>query len=54
MKTILMLKYGKKYSSESVNKIVNDTSRKYNYVFITDDPVYLYPIVKTISLTDGI
>lgn len=45
MKTILMLKYGTKYSADDVNKIVNDTGRKYTYICFTDDPTGLDSIV---------
>lgn len=53
MKTILMLKYGTKYSKEDVDRIINATGRKYNYMCITDD-TDLDPIVKTIPLPEGI
>ena len=54
MKTILTLKYGKKYPAAAVNQIFEDTGGKYNYVCITDDPTDLYPEIKTIPLPDGI
>ncbi len=54
MQTILMLKYGKKYSAADVNRIVNDTGRKYTYVCFTDDPAGLDPIVVACPLPDDI
>jgi hypothetical protein len=54
MQTILMLKYGKKYSAADVNRIVNDTSRKYNYACITDDPTDLDPLIAAIPMPEGI
>ena len=54
MKSILMLKYGTKYSAEDVNKIVEDTGRKYTYVCFTDDPTGLDPIVVAWPLPDDI
>jgi len=54
VKTILTLKYGKKYPASAVNQIFEDTGGKYNYVCITDDPTDLYPEIKTIPLPDGI
>lgn len=45
MKTILMLKYGTKYTADDVNRIVNATERKYTYICFTDDPTGLDPIV---------
>lgn len=40
-----MLKYGDKYSSEDVNRIVEATGRKYTYICFTDTPDDLDPIV---------
>jgi hypothetical protein len=54
MKTILTLKYGEKYSAADVNRIVNDTGRKYNYACITDDPTDIDPIVKIIQLPEEV
>ncbi len=54
MKSILMLKYGTKYSAEDVNKIVEDTGRKYTYICFTDDPTGLDPIVVAWPLPDDI
>jgi hypothetical protein len=54
MQTILMLKYGEKYSAEDVNRIVNDTGRKYTYVCFTDDPSGLDPIVVAWPLPDNV
>lgn len=50
MQTILMIKYGEKYSAADVNRIVTDTGQKYNYACITDDPTDIDPIVKIIPL----
>lgn len=54
MKSILTLKYGEKYSSDYVNKIVEKTNRKYEYFCITDDPSGLDPAVNTIELPDNV
>lgn len=49
-----MLKYGKKYTSDDVNKIVYETGKKYSYACLTDDPVNLDPIIKVIPLPDEV
>ena len=48
-----MLKYGTKYSKQDVDRIINATGRKYNYVCITDDDT-LDPIVTTIPLPEDV
>lgn len=53
MKTILMLKYGTKYSKIDVDRIIEATGGKYNYVCITDD-TNLDSRVKVIPLPDEI
>jgi hypothetical protein len=50
MKTILMLKYGKKYSAQDVNRIVYETGGKYNYTLLTDDSSNLDPRVNVIPI----
>ena len=50
MKTILMLKYGNKYSAEDVNRIVYETGKKYSYTCVTDDSTNLDPIINIIPL----
>ena len=50
MKTILTLKYGSKYSSDDVNRIYTDTSGKYNYVCVTDNPEGLISNIYTIPI----
>jgi len=54
MKTIVTLKYGTKYSADDVNKIVEATERKYNYLCFTDDPVGLDPIIISCPLPDDV
>lgn len=54
MKTIFTLKYGTKYSAADVNKIVEETGRKYTYVCFTDDPTGLDPIVVAHPLPDNV
>jgi len=54
MKTIVTLKYGTKYSSDDVNKIVEATGRKYIYLCFTDDPTGLDPIIISCPLPDDI
>jgi hypothetical protein len=53
MKTILMLKYGTKYSKEDVDRIIEATGGKYNYACITDDTT-LDPRVKIIPLPEDV
>ena len=53
MKTILMLKYGTKYSKKDVDRIIEATGGKYNYVCITDDTT-LDPRVKVIPLPEDV
>lgn len=50
MKTILTLKYGNKYTSNDVNRIVECTNNKYNYVCVTDDPIGLHPDIYTFPI----
>jgi len=47
MRTILTLKYGNKFSSESVNNIYEKTNGKYHYVCLTDDPTGIDPAIET-------
>jgi len=47
MRTILTLKYGNKFTSESVNSIYEKTNGKYHYVCLTDDPTGLDPAIET-------
>jgi hypothetical protein len=54
MRTIVTIKYGTKYSAADVNKIVEDTGRKYTYVCFTDDPTDLDPIVLACPLPSDI
>jgi hypothetical protein len=54
MKTILMLKYGTKYTADDVNRIVNATGRKYTYICFTDDPSGLDYIVNAWPLPDEV
>jgi len=53
MKTILMLKYGTKYSKKDVDRIIEATGGKYNYACITDD-TDLDPRVKVIPLPEDV
>lgn len=53
MKTILMLKYGTKYSKIDVDRIISATGGKYHYACITDDPD-LDPRVQIIPIPDDI
>jgi len=52
MKTILTLKYGNKYTSNDVNRIVEYTNNKYNYVCVTDDPSGLHPDIYTFPIDE--
>lgn len=54
MKTILTLKYGDKYTATDVNRIVECTNNKYNYVCVTDDPSGLHPDIYTIPIDEEI
>ena len=54
MKTIVTLKYGTKYSSEDVNRIIEDTGRKYTYVCFTDNPEGLDPIINAWPLPEDL
>ena len=53
MQTILMLKYGTKYSKKDVDRIIEATGSKYNYACITDDTT-LDPRVKIIPLPEDV
>ena len=54
MKTILTLKYGDKYTANDVNRMVECTNNKYNYVCVTDDPSGLHSSIYTIPIEDEI
>jgi len=54
MKTILLLKYGDKYSAEDVNRIYHTTQGRYNYVCVTDDASGLHPDIYTLPLDNEI
>lgn len=47
MQTILTIKYGNKFSADSVNDIYEKTNGKYNYVCLTDDPTDIDPAIET-------
>ena len=54
MKTILTLKYGEKFSSADVNKIVEDSGGHFKYVCATDDTTGLDRRIEVIDLDDEI
>lgn len=54
MRTILTLKYGKKYNADDVNRIVESCGNDYQYVCATDDTSGLDKRVKVIDLDSEI
>lgn len=49
-----MLKYGKKYTADDVNRIVYETGGNYSYTLLTDDSSNLDPRINVIPLPENV